>query len=91
MYTFFLFIYRIGHYFGIIFYDGPVFIDRSWFNGFTSVADKYAAGALGFVPKKTFHDAYASNVTDLRFGFVDKVRLCFAKPDVYITLLVHNL
>ena len=57
----------------MVFYDGPIYIEKTWFNGFQSVQDQYAAGALGFNPKNKFTSSIASNVTDLRFGFVDKV------------------
>ena len=66
--------YRVKHYFGVVHYDGPIYIDQTWFNGFQTVANQYVGGALGFNPNKDFHDAYSSNVTDIRFGFVDKVK-----------------
>ena len=64
--------YSLRHYFGIIHYDGPIYIDQTWFNGFETT-DKYIGGALGFQPHKTFGEAFSSNATDIRFGFVDKV------------------
>ena len=48
-------------------------IDQVWFNGFESVEGKYVAGALGFAPKSKVSSSIASNTTDLRFGFIDKV------------------
>ncbi|XP_069120731.1 cell surface hyaluronidase-like [Argopecten irradians] len=55
---------------GFIFYDGPVFVTRTFFNGF--VSDKYRkAGALGFHRDNKFFSAPTSAAKDIRFGFLD--------------------
>ena len=71
---FYFLLFSLEHYFGIIHYDGPIFIDQIWFNGFKTT-EEYIGGALGFQPHKTFNEAFSSNATDIRFGFVDKVLL----------------
>ena len=47
-------------------------MDQTWFNGFETT-DKYAGGAFGFFPELKF-GSFSSNTTDIRFGFVDKVK-----------------
>ena len=48
-------------------------IDKVWFNGFENVEGEFLAGALGFATQNKVSSSIASNTTDLRFGFVDKV------------------
>ena len=71
---FLLFCFSMNHFLGVVFYDGPIYIEKTWFNGFETVAEEYAGAALGFNPRNKFTSSIVSNVTDLRFGFIDKVR-----------------
>ena len=67
-------LHRLGHALGIVFYDGPIYIDSSYFIGFKSSPNgTFAAGAFGFNPRNKFSSSVVSNVTNIRFGFVDKV------------------
>ena len=64
----------LPHYLGIVFYDGPVYITETSFFGFNNDDNKtFIGGALGFKPKNIASSSAASTVTDLRFGFSDKV------------------
>ena len=65
----------VKHYFGIIYYEVPYYIEKTWFNGFETT-DRYIGGALGFQPNKKLGVPFGSNTTDIRFGFVDKVQIC---------------
>ena len=70
-----IFIYLVSsikHRYGIVHYETPIFIFKTWFNGFETT-DKYVGGALGFQPNKRMSGPFSSNTTDIRFGGVDKV------------------
>ena len=52
---------------------GPVLADQVWFDGFKSVPSLHVAGAIGFFRKTDYPYSAANTVTDMRFGFADKV------------------
>lgn len=57
---------------GFTFYDGPVWGENLWFNGFVST-DLYKAGAIGYERFNEFSSCSASAVRNAKFGFVDGV------------------
>ncbi|OWF51488.1 transmembrane protein 2-like [Mizuhopecten yessoensis] len=55
---------------GFNFYDGPVFVSSTFFNGF--ISNQYRkAGAIGFLRNNKFFSSASSAAKDLHFGFQD--------------------
>ncbi|XP_063436803.1 uncharacterized protein LOC134718239 [Mytilus trossulus] len=55
---------------GLIFYDGPVYADKIWFNDFKST-ENYTSAAIGFRRRNQFSSSAGSSMTDILFGFDD--------------------
>lgn len=64
---------RPVRYIGFVIWLGPILADQVWFDGFKSVPGLHVAGAIGFFRKTDYPYSAVNNVTDMRFGFADKV------------------
>ena len=58
------------------FYDGPVYVQNVWFNGFKEDRT-YKASAISFKLHNEFSSSAVSGVSNIQFGYSDGVSIQF--------------
>jgi len=68
---------------GFTFYDGPVWVEDVWFDGFIST-NRYKAGAISYRRYNIFASSGASGIRGAKWGFNDGVSTLYKTKDVSV-------